>query len=44
LRTAGAGDFEQFSAISLSVGYLFGQETVAGANPTGEVRRIRPFV
>jgi len=29
------GHFDQFPAISPSVGYLFGQETVAGATPAG---------
>jgi hypothetical protein len=29
------GHFDQFAAISPSVGYLFGQETVAAATPDG---------
>jgi len=35
------GHFDQFPAISPRVGYLFGQETVAGTTPTSEVRRKR---
>ena len=34
--TAAVGHFDQFPAISPSVGYLFGQETVAGASGNDE--------
>ena len=40
---AGVGHEDQFPATSPSVGYLFGQETVARATPDGEVRREPPF-
>jgi len=38
-----SGASTSIPATSPGVGYLFGQETVAGVTPTGEVRRNRPF-